>query len=410
MKRIRYAEPYMDKDDFEALTGSLKQSFETGWYGFGEKCTKFEQAFAKHIGTSHATFVNSGSSANLLAIATLVASGRIKKGDQAVTTACTFPTTLNPVLLYGLKPIFVDIDLPSWSINIEALKEAAESGAKLIVLPHLNGIPHDMDRVKKLASANSMIILEDACDALGSRFAGKNIGTFGELGTFSFYVAHHMTTGEGGMVVTNNEELGETVSSLRDWGRTPKIPSAPITEKRTLQYQTLTKDLPQDYESRYTYTHMGFNLKPLEMQGAWGLSQLQKLDMITEKRKMNFQRLASSLMRYRAWLTLPEPHLKADVSWFWLPIVVRDGAPFKRRDIVGHLEKAGIETRPVLAGNILKQPAYKNMDYTVEGELKNTERILQNGFIVGVHPNLSNDEIEYMSTTLQSFFENIHGD
>jgi CDP-6-deoxy-D-xylo-4-hexulose-3-dehydrase len=397
----------MDQEDFEALTGSLKRSFETGWYGFGEKCAEFEQAFAKHIGTTHATFVNSGSSANLLAIATLIATGRIKKGDQVVTTACTFPTTLNPALLYDLKPIFVDIDLPSWSINIEALKEAAESGAKLIVLPHLNGIPHDMDRVKKLASANSMILLEDGCDALGSRFAGRNIGTFGELGTFSFYVAHHMTTGEGGMVVTSNKKFGETVSSLRDWGRTPKIPSDPVTEKRTLQYQTQSKDLPQDYESRYTYTHLGFNLKPLEMQGAWGLSQLEKLDTITEKRKKNYHRLSSNLALYGDWLTLPEPHPKADVSWFWLPIIVRDEAPFKRRDIVGHLESAGIETRPVLAGNIMKQPAYKNIDCKVVGELTNTERILQNGFIVGVHPNLSNDEIDYMNTTFQSFFENI---
>lgn len=407
MKRIRYAEPYMDQDDFKALTVSLKRSFETGWYGFGERCAEFERAFAKYIGTSHATFVNSGSSANLLAIATLAASGRIKKNDQVVTTACTFPTTLNPALLYGLRPVFVDLDLPSWSINIESLKEATESGAKLIILPHLNGIPHDMDAIKKVASANSLTLLEDACDALGSRFAGRNVGTFGELGTFSFYVAHHMTTGEGGMVITNSKEFGEAAGSLRDWGRTPQLLSDLVTEKRTLQYQTLTQDLPPDYESRYTYTYLGFNLKPLEMQGAWGLSQLEKLNTIIEKRKKNFQRLTRNLAHYPDWLTLPEPHPKADVSWFWLPIVVKDEAPFKRRDIVGHLENAGIETRPVLAGNILKQPAYKNMEYKVTGELTNTERILQNGFIVGVHPNLSSEEIDYMSATFQSFFEKV---
>lgn len=397
----------MDHNDFQALTESLKRSFETGWYGFGEKCTEFEHAFAKHIGRSHATFVNSGSSANLLAIATLVARGRVKRGDQVVTTACTFPTTLNPALLYGLKPIFVDLDLPSWSINMEALKEAAHLGAKLVILPHLNGIPHDMDRVTKLASANSMILLEDGCDALGSRFAGRYIGTFGELGTFSFYVAHHMTTGEGGMVVTSNKEFGETVSSLRDWGRTPKIPTDPIIEKRTLQYQTQTKELPQDYESRYTYTYIGFNLKPLEMQGAWGLSQLKKLDAITQKRKENYQKLSSNLALYSDWLTLPEPHPKADVSPFWLPIVVREEAPFKRRDVIAYLEGAGIETRPVLAGNILKQPAYKNIDYKVVGELTDTERILNSGFIVGVHPNLSSDEIDYINAAFQSFFQTI---
>lgn len=397
----------MDQNDFETLTGSLKRSFETRWYGFGEKCIEFEQAFAKYIGTSRASFVNSGSSANLLAVAALVASGRVKKGDQVLTTACTFPTTLNPALLYGLKPIFVDLDLPSWSINMEAAQEAAESEAKLIILPHLNGIPHDMDRVKRLVSANSLILLEDGCDALGSRFANRNIGTFGDLGTFSFYVAHQMTTGEGGMVVTNNREFGDTVISLRDWGRTPKIPNDSATQKRTLKYQTLTKDLPQDYESRYTYTSLGFNLKPLEIQGAWGLSQLEKLNTIVEKRRKNSQRLTSNLEHYRDWLTLPKPHPNADVSWFWLPIIVKDDAPFKRRDIVNHLESAGIETRPVLAGNILKQPAYKNLDYTIAGELTNTERILKNGFIVGVHPNISNGEIDYMNATFQSFFHGI---
>jgi CDP-6-deoxy-D-xylo-4-hexulose-3-dehydrase len=201
--------------------------------------------------------------------------------------------------------------------------------------------------------------------------------------------------------------LVETASSLWDWVRTPKIPSDPITEKRTLQYQTQTKDLPEDYESRYTYTHIGFNLKPLEMQGAWGLSQLDKLATITEKRKKNYQKLSTNLAPCRDWLTLPEPHPKADVSPFWLPIVVREEAPFKRRDIVANLEGAGIETRPVLAGNILKQPAYKNIDYKVAGELTNTERILNAGFIVGVHPNLSNDEIDYMNATFQSFFQSI---
>lgn len=397
----------MDQKDFQALTGSMRSSFETGWYGFGAKCLEFEQAFARRVGTSYATFVNSGSSANLLAIATLIASNKMAKGDQVVTTACTFPTVLNPSLLYGLKPVLVDVDLPSWSINLEALKEAAESGANLLILPHLNGIPHDMDSVNKLTSANSLTLLEDGCDALGSRFAGRNVGSFGELGTFSFYVAHHMTTGEGGMVVTNDKEFRDTTSSLRDWGRTPTIPVDPITQTRTLRYQTLTKDLPEDFESRYTYTHIGFNLKPLEMQGAWGLSQLEKLDEIIEKRKKNFQRLTHNLAHYRDWLTLPEPHPKADVSWFWLPLIVKDEAPFKRKDIVGHLENSGIETRPILAGNILKQPAYRKLDHKVIGELTNTERILQNGFIVGVHPNLSDEDIDYVNETFHSFFKSI---
>src|SRR4029077_15467044 len=218
---------------------------------------------------------------------------------------------------------------------------------------------------------------------------------------------HHMTTGEGGRIVTNDKEFRDASSSLRDWGRTPTIPVDPITEKRTLRYQTLTKDLPEDFESRYTYTHLGFNLKPLEMQGAWGLSQLEKLSEIIEKRKKNFQSLTNNLADYHDWLTLPEPHPKAEVSWFWLPLIVNDHAPFKRRDIVGQLEKSGIETRPILAGNILKHPAYRKIDHKVIGELTNTERILRNGFIVGVHPNLSDEDIEYMNETFHSFFKSI---
>jgi CDP-6-deoxy-D-xylo-4-hexulose-3-dehydrase len=209
------------------------------------------------------------------------------------------------------------------------------------------------------------------------------------------------------MVVTEDQELGETVRSLRDWGRTSKMSSNEVTQKRTLQYQTQAKDLPQDYESRYTYTYIGFNLKPLEMQGAWGLSQLGKLDTIVEKRKRNFEKLTSHLRRYGDCLTLPEPHPKADVSWFWLPIIVKDDAPFKRKEIVGFLENAGIETRPVLAGNILKQPAYRDIDYKIIGELTNTEKILHNGFIVGVHPNLDDEEIDHMNATFQSFLESV---
>ncbi len=407
LKPIRYVEPSIDQKDLDAIMESLLHSFRTNWYGFGEKCVNFEKAFAKYLGTRHAVFVNSGSSANLLSIAALVASGRIKKGSKVVTTACTFPTTLNPVLLYDLKPVFVDLELPSWSVDVEAVREAVESGAQLLLLPHLNGIPHEMDNICALARTNSLLLLEDACDALGSRFGGKPVGTFGELGTFSLYVAHHMTTGEGGMIVTNDGRLAEILSSLRDWGRATKMSSAEVPDKRILEYQNVTRDLPEDYESRYTYTNIGFNLKPLELQGALGLSQLEKLETLIQRRKMNFERLYAFLKDYTDHLILPEATPKADVSWFWFPIVVRQTAPFKRKDLVRFLEKANIETRPLLAGNILKQPAYRELEYEVVGRLTNTETVLQGGFILGVHPKLTNADIDYIIDTFRSFFESL---
>lgn len=407
MKPIRYAEAWMDQSDLIVLMESLLKSFRTGWYGFGEKCVEFEKAFAKYLGTRHASFVNSGSSANLLAVGALTTSGRVPRESEMVTTACSFPTTLNPALLYGLKPVFVDIDLPSWSVNVDALRTAVESGAKLVMLPHLNGIPHDMEEVSRIARAESVEVVEDACDALGSRFGGKPVGTFGEIGTFSFYVAHHMTTGEGGMVVTNDERLGEMVTSLRDWGRASKISVQETREKRSLSYQKISRELPEDYEQRYTYTSIGFNLKPLELQGAWGLSQLEKLQEIIERRRKNYERLSGSLRSYKDYLILPEPRPKADVSWFWLPIVVRNDAPFKRRDIVTFLEQEGIETRPILAGDLLKQPAYRNINHRVVGPLTNTETVTRGGFIVGLHPGLSDEEIDYTRARFQSFFEGL---
>ncbi len=397
----------MDQSDLIVLMESLLKSFRTGWYGFGEKCVEFEKAFAKYLGTRHASFVNSGSSANLLAVGALTTSGRVPRESEMVTTACSFPTTLNPALLYGLKPVFVDIDLPSWSVNVDALRTAVESGAKLVMLPHLNGIPHDMEEVSRIARAESVEVVEDACDALGSRFGGKPVGTFGEIGTFSFYVAHHMTTGEGGMVVTNDERLGEMVTSLRDWGRASKISVQETREKRSLSYQKISRELPEDYEQRYTYTSIGFNLKPLELQGAWGLSQLEKLQEIIERRRKNYERLSGSLRSYKDYLILPEPRPKADVSWFWLPIVVRNDAPFKRRDIVTFLEQEGIETRPILAGDLLKQPAYRNINHRVVGPLTNTETVTRGGFIVGLHPGLSDEEIDYTRARFQSFFEGL---
>src|SRR5712692_8151400 len=382
MKPIRYVEPWTDETDVVTLLESILHSWRTNWYGFGEKCIEFEKAFASYIGAKYAVFVNSGSSANLLAVAALVGTGRLSKGSKIVTTACTFPTTLNPALLYGMQPVLVDVELPSWSVNMETIEDTIRDGAKLVMLPHLNGIPHRMDQISAISREHSSILVEDSCDALGSRYDGRFVGTFGDIGTYSFYVAHQMTTGEGGMVVTDDQRLAETVRSLREWGRTPTAFEG-SEKKRDVEFQRVTPDLPRDFESRYTYVNIGFNLKPLELQGAWGLVQLKKLEAMKRRRKENFERLFGCLRDHANHLILPDPGPRADVSWFWFPIIVRSGAPFGRRDIVGFLEKNGIETRPILAGNIMKQPAYRGIKMEVAGPLTNTEAILQGGFIVG---------------------------
>lgn len=407
MRNIRYAAPPVNHTDYEAIRNSVSASFRNGWFGFGDKCREFEREFAKYVGSANAVFVNSGSSANLLAVASLCATRRLARGDRIATTACTFPTTLNPILLYGLKPVFVDIVLPQWSIDTEGLKKAVEIGATGIILPHLNGIPHRMDEVCSIIRRDSLSLIEDACDALGSKFGKKQVGTFGNLGTFSFYVAHHMTTGEGGMVVTDEVDLSGVLRSMRDWGRVSERTGKEMALKRQLIYQSLTKRLPPDYESRYTYAYLGFNVKPLELQGAWGLSQLKKLPRIIARRKSNFRRLAKSLRRYSDYIILAEPPAGTDVSWFWFPIVVRQGSPFSRRDIVSFLEKRGIETRPILAGNIMMHPAYADMKSRTIGNMTNTDLVMREGFIVGVHPGLTIEELEYVESSFDRFFHSL---
>lgn len=399
---IRYAGPTLGPEEIIAAVDSIIDGQVTGWFGLGSKAASFEKELARYLGIGHCVFTNSGSSANLLAVASLSARGLIKPGDEAITPATTFPTTINPLLIYGLRPRFIDISLPSYTADIDQLQQAITKKTKLIMIPHLNGSANDMGTIMKLAKENNIHVIEDCCDAFGSKFDGKYLGTFGDLSTFSFYVAHHFTTGEGGAVASNSDDLHVTARSLRDWGRMA-ITDMPKT-KRKLSYQKASKALPADYESRYTYVNVGYNLKPLDLQAAMGLIQLGKAAEFTRQRKQNYRYLYDALGRYSDSLMLPESLKGADNSWFVFPILVSDKARFKRRDIVKFLEKRGIETRPILAGNITKHPAYDKYNFSQTGGLPNSEKVLESGFFIGTYPGISQKERETIARAFSSFF------
>ncbi|MEM3519144.1 MAG: lipopolysaccharide biosynthesis protein RfbH [Candidatus Hadarchaeales archaeon] len=368
--------------------------------GLGKSGLEFERRFSKFLNIRHAVLTNSGSSANLLAVEAL----KLPKGCEAITPAVTFPTTLNPLILKGIRPVFVDVHLPTYNVNPEDIEAAVSKKTKLIMLPHTLGNPNEMDAIMDIAEAYELYVIEDACDALGSKYKGKYLSTFGDLGTFSFYAAHHMTMGEGGAVVTDNEELSLTVRSLRDWGRACVCPVCVIAlDPDAYCPLRFTKSPIPDYDKRYTYITIGYNLKPLELQAAFGLEQLKKLPRFIKCRKKNFKVMYEAMQDYENYFILPESPPKADPCWFAFPITVREEAPFGRKEIVEFLEKHKVMTRPLFAGNILKQPAYSNIDCRISGKLENSDRIMKSSFFVGIHPGIKEPQLNYMLETFEKF-------
>lgn len=401
---IRYAGPVMDEKEVSAAVGSLIDGQLSGWFGFGEKGTLFEKALAEFLHIGHAVFTNSGSSANLLSVASLVSQNLVKPEDEAITPATTFPTTINPLLLYGIKPHFIDIVMPSYTINLDQLENAITDKTKLIMIPHINGSANDMKTIMKLARKHGLYVIEDCCDAFASMYDGRYVGTYGHMSTFSFYVAHHFTTGEGGAVMTNSERLHQTSRSLRDWGRAPVDIEKSPQKKRKLSFQKSSKALPSDYESRYTYINIGYNLKPMDLQGAIGLEQLKKVPAFTKARKENYRFLYDSLISYSDSLILPEGLPKSDNSWFVFPLVVSKKARFKRRKIIQYLEKTGIETRPILAGNITKHPAYSKFVFKRSSNLDCSNHVLNDGFFIGVYPGITENQRHMIAKAFSDFF------
>ncbi len=378
------------------------------WLTTGRYANQFEQAFARYLGVRHASLCNSGSSANLLALSALTSpslgSRQLQPGDEVITVAAGFPTTVNPILQNQLTPVFLDIDLKTHNIAVEHLEEAISPRTKAIMVAHTLGNPFDLDAVTAVANQHNLWLIEDNCDALGSTYNGRLTGTFGHLSTVSFYPAHHITTGEGGMVVTNKPQLKKLVESFRDWGRDCWCPPG-IDNTCGKRFEWQLGDLPYGYDHKYIYSHIGYNLKMTDMQAAVGLAQLQKLPGFIAARKRNWQRLWEGLRPFQEHLILPEPTPNSDPSWFGFLLTVRPDAPFSRNELIGYLEDHKVATRLLFGGNLIRQPAYQNVPYRVVGELTNTDIVMNQTFWIGVFPGLSNPMIDYVLDTFANFIK-----
>lgn len=392
--------------DHTEITNLVDASLEF-WLTTGRYAEQFEREFAKFVGVRHAILCNSGSSANLLALSALtsptLAERQLKPGDEVITVAAGFPTTVNPIIQNGLVPVFLDIDLHTHNIDPTHLETAVSPRTKAIILAHTLGNPFNLDTIVEFANRHNLWLIEDNCDALGTTYRGRHTGTFGHLATVSFYPAHHITTGEGGMVLTNSPRLKKVVESFRDWGRDCWCaPGVSNTCGKRFEWQL--GELPYGYDHKYIYSHVGYNLKMTDMQAAAGLAQLKKLPEFIQIRKRNWQYLHDGLRPYSQFLMLPQPTPHSDPSWFGFLLTVRPEAPFSRNQLIQHLEDNQIATRLLFGGNLTRQPAYQNIRYRVVGELTNTDVVMNQTFWIGVYPGLILPMLDYVIETFAAFF------
>lgn len=388
-----------DGDELELLVDSSLDF----WLTTGRFAAKFEREFSKLLGVQHTLLVNSGSSANLCAFAALTSpklgDRAIKPGDEVITAAAGFPTTVNPVIQQNCVPVFVDSELPTYNLDASKIEAAITPKTKAIFAAHTLGNPLEMDTILAIAKKHKLWVIEDNCDALGSTYKGRKTTTMGDLATVSFYPAHHITMGEGGAVMTSNDELKVLAESFRDWGRDCWCaPGVSNTCKKRFDWQL--GELPCGYDHKYTYSHIGYNLKLTDMQAAVGVAQLKKLDGFVALRKKNFATLKKILKPLEGFLILPEATPGSDPSWFGFPISIRPGSPRSRNQVVQFLEENKIATRLLFAGNLVRQPAYKNAAYRVSGKLENADFIMNNTFWIGIYPAVTDAMLEYMGATL----------
>ncbi len=391
-----------DADDLKTLVDAALDF----WLTAGRYAAQFEREFAQTAGTRFATLVNSGSSANLLAVSALTSDRLrdrcLRPGDEVITVAAGFPTTVNPILQNGLIPVFIDVTLPSMGPDLEALVRAIGPRTRAIIIAHTLGNPFDAKAVASVARDAGLWFIEDCCDALGARVHGVPVGTYGDLATVSFYPAHHITMGEGGAVLTNDPGLRKIVESFRDWGRDCWCePGRDNTCGKRFGHHL--GDLPPGYDHKYTYSHIGYNLKATDLQAAIGVSQLRKLPAFIIARLENYSRLHRLLTPLADVLQLPEHAPWASPSWFGFPLLVREEAPFTRNDLVQHLEARRIATRLVFGGNLVRQPAYRNQPMRIVEPLEQTDRVMNRAFWVGVYPGLTREMIEYIARTITAF-------
>jgi len=376
------------------------------WLTTGRYSIDFEQRFAAWMGVKHCLLVNSGSSANLVALSTLTSpklgDKRLKTGDEVITVAAGFPTTVNPIFQNQLVPVFLDIKLPTYDIDTNQLEAALSDRTRAIMIAHTLGNPFDLGAVMAFAEKHDLWVIEDNCDAVGSLYQGQKTGTFGHLSTVSFYPAHHMTMGEGGAVLTSDPRLKKIAESYRDWGR--DCWCAPgVDNTCNKRYDWQLGDLPFGYDHKYTYSHVGFNLKLTDMQAAVGCAQLDKLPDFIAKRRENFQYLFENLQDLQDVLILPEPNVDSEPSWFGFLLSVREDAPFTRNQLVQHLEEQRIGSRLLFGGNLVRQPAYEGLNYRVVGDLKHTDRAMRNAFWIGLFPGLTPEMLDYVVSVIHDF-------
>jgi CDP-4-dehydro-6-deoxyglucose reductase, E1 len=402
---IQYAGRVFDADELMELVDSSLDF----WLTTGRFADQFEREFAGFFGLRHAILVNSGSSANLVALAALTSSKlgerRLKPGDEVITLATGFPTTVNPIIQNQLCPVFVDVTIPTYNIDVSQLEAARSEKTRAVMVAHTLGNPFDLDRVLDFVRKHELWLIEDCCDALGATFRGKKVGTFGDLATVSFYPAHHITMGEGGCVLTDQPVLQKLVESFRDWGRDCWCDTG-RQDTCGKRFEWQLGDLPQGYDHKYIYSHIGYNLKLTDMQAAVGVAQLKKLSRFIQARRQNFDYLYAGLRDLEEFFILPQATPHAEPSWFGFPLAVRPTARFQRNQIVQFLEDRKIATRLLFGGNLVRQPAYRNVPYRTVGDLKNADFVMNNVFWIGVYPGLSPQMLDFI---VETFHEYVRG-
>jgi CDP-4-dehydro-6-deoxyglucose reductase, E1 len=400
--KVPYAGRVFDENEMTSAVSSILDF----WLTLGPEGEAFERELAQYVGTRHAVVVNSGSSANLVAFATLT-SPQIDRplvpGDEVITVAAGFPTTVAPIVQHGCIPVFVDVSLDTANILADRLEDARGPRTRAVMLAHTLGNPFDLDAVTDFVKRHDLYLVEDNCDALGTTYSGKRTGTFGHLATQSFYPPHHLTMGEGGAVLTNSGRLKRVAESFRDWGRDCWCPSGK-DDTCGKRFSWELGDLPSGYDHKYIYSHLGYNLKPLDVQAAIGREQLRKLDSFIAARRANHAFLLNALQPFEEFLLLPQATPNSEPSWFGFLVMVRDGAPFTKADLVQHLEARQVQTRQLFGGNLLRQPAFKNVPRRVVGGLTNTDKIMNDAFFVGVYPGLTPVMLDYLAGTFADFF------
>ncbi len=379
------------------------------WLTEGRYCEEFAQKIADFLGVDNVLLTNSGSSANLLAFSALTSrklgKRALQPGDEVITVAAGFPSTVAPILQNQMVPVFVDVGLPTYNIDVSKIEAAITPRTKCIFIAHTLGNPFDLTAVQALVEKHQLWFIEDNCDAFGSTYQGRLTGTFGHIATISFYPAHHITTGEGGAMITNDDQLAQIIRAFRDWGRDCYCQGGENNtcgKRFTQQFGTL----PLGYDHKYVYSELGYNLKMTEMQAAIGVAQMDKLPLFTQKRKANFARYHAMFSKYEKYFILPEATAGSDPSWFTFILSVRADAPFSREDLLKHLSERKIETRNIFAGNLTRQPAFLDRNYRIAGELTTTDFIMNRSFFLGVYPGLTDDMFTFVEQAMEEFIGN----